>query len=203
MSDPYAVVREFETALCEYAGARFAVTTTSCTTALLLALAWHSQMRHRPAVVIPRFTYVGVAMSIAHAGGWPSFSKDDDWVGEYQLAPFPIWDAARWFRAGMARPRGMVCASFHHTKHLGLAAHGGAILHDDAEADEWLRRARFDGRAEGVAPAEDDFPMLGWHAYMTPPTAAEGLLRLASLPRDNAPLPWSGYPDLSKLKVFR
>ena len=203
MSDPYAVVRDFEAALCEYAGARYAVTTTSCTTALLLAVAWHAQMRSRPAVSIPRFTYVGVAMSIVHAGGWPSFRKDDAWVGEYQLAPFPVWDAARWLRAGMHRPGTMACVSFHHTKHLGLAAHGGAILHDDPAADAWLRRARFDGRAEGVAPTEDDFPILGWHAYMTPPTAAEGLLRLASLPRDNAPLPWSGYADLSKLKVFR
>jgi hypothetical protein len=34
---PYDAVRNFEAALCKYTGARFAVTTNSCTMALLLA----------------------------------------------------------------------------------------------------------------------------------------------------------------------
>lgn len=203
MSDPFLVVREFESALCRYAGAPHCVTTTSCTMALLLAVAWHTRRQRKPRVSIPRFTYVGVPMSIVHAGACPSFRAEDEWVGEYRLEPLPIWDCARWLRAGMYRPGTMMCLSFHHQKHLGLAAHGGAILHDDPEAGAWLRRARFDGRAEGAAPAEDAFPLIGWHAYMTPPTAAEGLLRLATLPRENAPLPWSGYPDLSTLGIFR
>jgi len=102
----------------------------------------------------------------------------------------------------------MQCVSFHHTKRLGISTHGGAILHDNPEADAWLRRARFDGRAEGIAPKDDTGIIRGWHCYMTPPTAAEGLLRLSCLPRYNEPLPWgpgtaSDYPELSKLECFR
>lgn len=179
----------------------------------LHAMAWESR-----AVEIPKRTYVSVPMAIIHAGGRPMF-RDEDWRGCYQLRPLPVWDSARWFTAWMYHgrlPEGgpggmlieqefaghMLCVSFHASKTLGLEQ-GGAILHDHAEADAWLRRARFDGRAEGVAPKDDRFDMVGWHCYLNPSTAAQGLLRLHSLPRHNAPLPNDDYPDLSQLAIFR
>jgi dTDP-4-amino-4,6-dideoxygalactose transaminase len=85
---------------------------------------------------------------------------------------------------------------------LGLEQ-GGAILHDNAEADAWFRRARFDGRAEGVAPKDDAGIIMGWHCYLNPSTAAQGILKLHSLPKFNAPLPNDDYPDLSTLECFR
>jgi hypothetical protein len=51
------------------------------------------------------------------------------------------------------------------------------------EADAWLRRARFDGRTEGVAPKDDTFEQLGWHCYMSADVAAALLLKLHSLPQ--------------------
>lgn len=75
-------------------------------------------------------------------------------------------------------------------------------MHDDPDADRWLRRARFDGRTEGVDPKDDDF-ILGWHCYMSPEIAAEGLVRLSWLPKHNADLPNSDYPDLSKVPLFQ
>jgi hypothetical protein len=54
-----------------------------------------------------------------------------------------------------------------------------------------------------VAPPDDDFDFVGWHCYMNPSTAAQALLRLYSLPRENAPLANDDYPDLSRLKAFR
>lgn len=214
-SRAFDVVRDFEQALCDYTGASFAVTTTSCTMALLLAMAYHfraipHQQRPwlgRPMVEIPKRTYVGVAMSIVHAGGRPVF-RDEYWRGQYQLRPLPIWDAARWFTGGMYEcetlsHRGqMQCVSFHWNKILGIQQ-GGAILHDDPEADRWLRRARFDGRDEGVPAGLDRFEVLGWHAYMAPETAAAGLVRLAALPKVNDPLPLDDYPDLSEVDLFR
>jgi dTDP-4-amino-4,6-dideoxygalactose transaminase len=80
---------------------------------------------------------------------------------------------------------------------------GGAILLDDPTADAWLRRARFDGRTEGVPPSEDSFDFVGWHCYMSPSVAAQGLLKLYSLPRHNADLPNDPYPDLSLIEAFR
>lgn len=213
MIDTYRAVRDFEQALCDYTGARYAVTVTSCTSALLLACAWH--IRHKNHAVaseawptypvneieIPKRTYVGVGMSILHAGAKPTF-RDEQWSGGYQLKPYPIWDYARRFTSRMFRAGEFHCVSFHWTKILGVGQ-GGAILHDDALADAWLRRARFDGRTEGVPPAHDTFAELGFHCYMAPETAAHGLMRLAQLPETNADLPDDPYPDLSLAPVFR
>lgn len=222
MSDPYEVVRKFENALCYYTGAKYAVTTTSCTMALLLACKWHVKKYKElytqlpqdikvsydpisspkgPPVNIPKMTYVSVPMSIIRAGGWPTF-RDEDWIGEYQLNPYPIWDCARWFRADMYRSGQFMCCSFHWSKHLAIGQ-GGCILHDDYEADEWFRKARFDGRTEGVHPKDDHFNMIGYHCYMSPRDAAEGLSRLAVLPKHNDPLPNDDYPDLSTLSIFK
>lgn len=215
--NPHAVTREFESALCAYTGAQFAVTVNSCTMALLLAVRWHILKAQRDAptlvfVEIPKRTYVGVPAAIIHAGGMPTF-RDEDWSGSYQLKPLPVWDCARWFSSGMYRGEThqgvkrwnegtMACVSFHASKTLG-DTQGGAILHDNAEADAWLRRARFDGRAEGVAPKDDKFTFAGWHCYMSPDVAARLLWKLSVLPKHNDPLPNDDYPDLSLHEAFR
>lgn len=220
--NPFKVVRDFEAALCEYTGAPYCVTTTSCTAALLLAVAWHLRGKGGPMddipfdvrdeISIPKRTYIGVPMSIIHAGGRPTF-REEDWTGVYQLKPLPVWDSARWFTSQMYNTYatgenlqpyhgGMVCVSFHWSKILGIQQ-GGAILHNSPEADAWLRKARFDGRTEGVPPKDDKFDVLGWHCYMSPEVAAEGLVRLSLLPRHNEDLPNSDYPDLSALDIFK
>jgi dTDP-4-amino-4,6-dideoxygalactose transaminase len=175
-------------------------------------------------IEIPKRTYCSVPMSIIHAGGKPVF-RDEEWKGLYQLKPLPVWDSARFLTSGMydykhiyelpARDglgidkvkiltplRGsMVCVSFHASKILG-DTQGGAILHDNPEADAWFRRARFDGRAEGVAPKDDTF-ILGHHCYMNPDTAARLLWKLSILPKHNEPLPNDEYADLSLQECFK
>lgn len=190
-----------------------------------------THMLSRPAVEIPSRTYVSVPMAIIHAGGRPTF-RDEVWSGTYRLDPLPVWDSARLFTSGMyhgSHPcifngrmeksnttywidlpvdcsRGMVCVSFHASKTLGIEQ-GGAILHDNEDADQWFRMARFDGRIEGVTPKQQAewgyFNTLGWHCYMSPSVAAQGLLRMHSLPRHNDALPNDEYPDLSTMEIFR
>ncbi len=211
MTDPFNIVRDFEAALCDYTGASYCVTTTSCTMALLLACAYHKQRlgdlypipEHGIGIVsIPKRTYVGVPMSIKHAG-WEVSFRDENWAGFYHLKPLGVFDSARWLTENMYIDHAMICVSFHPTKTLGISTHGGAILHDDSDAHLWLRRARFDGRSEGV-PAHQDWPVqLGWHCYMNPVTAAEGLMRLRTLPKRNDPLPNDDYPDLSTMELFK
>jgi dTDP-4-amino-4,6-dideoxygalactose transaminase len=176
-------------------------------------------------IEIPKRTYVSVPMAIIHAGGRPTF-RNEGWLGSYRLKPLPVWDSARDFTSGMYRGKKnvvhqhqskgdfdsisqiadcagqMVCTSFHASKILG-DTQGGAILHDNPEADAWLRRARFDGRTEGVAPKDDTFNQIGWHCYMSPDVAARLLWKLQGLPRHNPDLPRSDYPDLSQLEAFR
>lgn len=205
MISPYQVVQDFESALCDYTGAKYAVTTTSCTMALLLACRWfHQHSAPVGPITIPKHTYVSVPMSIMHAGFAVEF-EDEEWEGDYQLKPLPIWDSARWFCSGMYNSRaagGFTCVSFHWTKTLAIGQ-GGAILHDNDEADEWFRMMRFDGRQAGVAPRSQKDWVLGYHCYMSPRDAAEGLHRLSILPEHNDPLPNDDYPDLSKMEIFQ
>ena len=202
---PFDVVRDFETELCEYTHAPYAVAVNSCTSALMLAVAFCIKdlagAAYKPLISIPRPGYITVPQAIIHAGGRPGW-RDEEWSGAYQLAPLPVWDSARRFTGGMFRPGQMQCVSFHASKILALEM-GGAILHDDPEADRWLRRARFDGRTERVHPRDDVFDMIGYHVYMPPSVAAHGLLRLYSLPLVNADLPNDDEPDLSRLEIFQ
>lgn len=196
------MTKDFEVALAEYAGAPYAVAVTSCTIAIFLALQWHkNRSGPSPIIACPKYTYCSVPMQIIHAGAKINW-VEDDWEsrGWYTLYPTTVIDSARLLTSGMYKPHTLMCVSFHWTKHLGLGQ-GGAILTDSREAVTWLRKARFDGRTPGVPPSMDTF-MIGWHAYMSPRDAAEGITRLATLPQHNDPLPWDGYPDLSKQAVF-
>jgi dTDP-4-amino-4,6-dideoxygalactose transaminase len=196
----FDVVRDFEKAIASYCGAPYAVTTTSCTSALLISLNWFASTRPALWVEIPKLTYVGVPMSVVNSGHKLKF-RDEDWQGAYRLYPYPLFDSARRLRKGMYEPGTMICLSLHWSKHLGVSQ-GGVILTDDDEAVDYLKRARFDGRREGIAPMDDTFDLIGHHCYMAPATAAEGLTRLALLPNDNADLPRSEYADLSLAPCF-
>lgn len=199
---PHRVTRDFEKALCEYTGAKYAVTTTSCTQAILMALVfWRTRYHNGGRIHCPNRTYVGVPASVLNAGFEVAF-YDLDWQGEYRLPTLEVWDSARRFTSGMYRPGAMQCVSFHSSKILG-DTQGGAVLHDNPEADTWLRRARFDGRTEGVDPREDEVTYPSWHAYLSPDVAARLLWKLSTLPKHNADLPNSQYPDLSLMKAFQ
>lgn len=201
MFSPHAITKAFEEALSTYTGAPCVVTTTSCTQALLMALAWCHIVEGVCVLEMPRHSYVGVPASIMNAGHYVRF-RDEDWQGEYRIKPLNVWDSARRFTSGMYRPGMMQCVSFHWAKTLGLSQ-GGAVLLDDPEAAAWLRRARFDGRTEGVDPKEDDVQYPSWHAYLSPEVAAHGLMKLSLLPKHNADIPRSDYPDLSTMKAFQ
>lgn len=216
MPNPHYVTKMFERAVSEYTGAPYVVAVSSCTAALLLAVRWHYRRARWLAeegdqllrfiqtpfeVEIPKRTYVGVPMSIIHAGGWPVFS-DEHWSGAYQLKPLPVWDSARRFTSGMYRGGQFQCVSFHTSKILG-DTQGGAILHDDPAADIYFRKARFDGRTEGVAPKDDYFDTLGYHCYLSPDVASRLLWKLSVLPKNNPDLPNDDYPDLSEAPIFQ
>lgn len=194
---PFDSVRNFEKALAEYAGSKYAIAVDSCTSALLLACAYMKVEE----VVIPKRTYPSVPCSIIHAGGKVRF-EDLEWAGIYQLKPYPIYDGAKRFCKNMYIPGSLHCLSFHAKKLLPIGR-GGAILTDDLDAVEWFKVARFDGRHESVPLYKDKFDMLGWNVYMTPEQASRGHLLLTMMKdayddqEENPP-----YPDLSQFEVF-
>jgi dTDP-4-amino-4,6-dideoxygalactose transaminase len=206
MPNPFKIIDDLEQAICDYTGAPYAVTVNSCTMAILLAVKWHidhgyAGLAHRPQVSCPKRTYVSVPMSIIHAGAKVVF-RDQDWSGLYKLDPLPVYDSARYFSSGMYILGSMMCVSFHATKVLA-DTQGGAILLNNPDAYEWLKRMRFDGRTQGVAPINDNFREIGYHCYMSPDVAARLLHKLSVLPYKNRPLDNDNYPDLSTFEVFK
>lgn len=194
---PFDTVRNFERALADFSGSKYAVAVDSCTSALLLACAYLKVDE----VTIPCRTYPSVPCSIIHAGGKVKF-ENLDWSGIYQLKPYPIYDGAKRFRKNMYIPGSFHCLSFHAKKLLPIGR-GGAILTDDLDAYEWLKIASFDGRHPGVPLSEDTFDIIGWNVYMSPEQAARGHLLLSMMRddcEDQVEIP--PYPDLSKSKIF-
>ena len=204
--DAFRVVRDFEAALAEYTGAPYVCAVNSCTAALRLALRWWAVSQYERAwdVTVPSRTYPSVPMAVRWAHLNVIF-LDVQWAGAYHLAPSPVWDCAKRLTGGMYRAGQYQCVSFHPQKPLALSNGGGAILHDNPEADAWFRRMRFDGRTEGVPTKDDKYEMIGEHCYMMPPTAAEGLQRLSIYARqyDHPDQPMDDYPDLSKWPIFQ
>lgn len=197
MMNPYSIITSFEQKVAEYAGAKYGVAVNSCTNALLLSCAYLKVKE----VILPCKTYVGVACAIKLAGGTIKF-KNSRWKGAYLLKPYPIIDSARRFKKNMYVPETFYCLSFHWHKHLPLG-NGGMILTNNASACSWLKRARFDGRTEGMTAKEDNFLMIGYHCMMSPDVAAKGLILMDNIPDKNEDLPENGYSDLSKDKIFK
>jgi dTDP-4-amino-4,6-dideoxygalactose transaminase len=197
--DAYRVVKDFERAVAEYTGAPYVVAVNSCTMALLLAFAWDKKWGQYK-IEMPSRTYPSVPMSARHAGLEVVF-KDYDWQAKeprhYQMEPSFIIDSAKRFTSNMFRQNHVHCVSFHAAKLLKIGQ-GGAILHDDKDADAWYRRMRFDGRTEGMPTADDSYDEPGYHCYMSPDSAARGLWLMQSYPKDMPDQEAHHYPDMSR-----
>ena len=92
--------------------------------------------------------------------------------------------------------------SFHIKKSLGISK-GGMILTDDKLANEWFKKARYEGRSEKNYK-EDDIDFLGWNMYMTPQQAAHGLALLQNYDEQTLDQEEpNGYRDLTEFTVFK
>jgi dTDP-4-amino-4,6-dideoxygalactose transaminase len=197
---PYDNVAELERQVAEYAGAPYAVAVDSCSNALLISFSYRFACGYPREVILPKYTYVGVAQAVLNAGGTIKF-VDMDWQGAYDIEPLDVVDSARRFTSGMYKPGTLYCLSGHWWKHLPVGR-AGFILTDDAEAVPRLKRMRYDGRAVGVAPKDDQFTR-GYHCYMLPEEAARGLMLMANMKKENPDIPWDAYTDLSQYDVFK
>lgn len=201
--NPYLVVEELEKRIAEFTGAPHAVAVESGTAAIFLSLMYVKfQNKQIRTVRIPRYTYPSVPCSIIHAGGKVLF-EDNDWKGEYQLFPYPIWDAALRFKKNMYHG-GLQCLSMHIKKRLNVGR-GGIILCEDEFTSGWLKRARFDGR-NPVPLKEDNFHQLGWNMYLEPASAARAIQIFETLRNKRLPdlkVEDQGYADLSKFPIYQ
>lgn len=210
--NPYKFVQDFEEAVADYAGCKYAIAVDNCTNAIFLC----AKYLKINSVVLPAKTYPSVPCSIIHAGGEVSF-VDYEWrdQGFYRLDPYPIYDAAHLFRRNMFniicqqhietkeyQIKSFVCISFSATKPINIGK-GGMILTNDEFSTKWFKKARYCGRNE-TPLMEDEFNMLGWNMYMTPEQAARGLLLMSDRGCvESKKMPIPEYPDLSKFKIYQ
>lgn len=202
----YRITEEFEQALANYTGAKYAITVDNQSNGLFLAL-MYEQVKGME-ITIPCRTYPSVPCEIIHAGAKVNFKPVEGTTlkGAYQLEPTNVWDAALSFTADMYKPGTHMCVSFTGPyKHFKLSK-GGAILTDSEDAYKWFKRARYSGRNE-CSYHEDDLDMIGWNFYMMPELATRGLLLMGQFynfdgtkkHQEDSELP---YPDLSKFEVY-
>ena len=198
--NPWQTVADFERVVADYAGAPYGVAVDSCTNALFLSLVLYYEKYGQQIIVLPRRTYVGVAHAVKNAGHMPHFINWD-WEGSYNLSPTQVVDSARRFSTEMYKPSTYLCLSFHTAKHLPIGR-GGMILLDNEDDYKLLKRMRFDGRREGVAPKDDTFDVPGYHMLLEPEQASRGLQLMQYMPDYNEDLPMDDYADLSKHEYF-
>jgi dTDP-4-amino-4,6-dideoxygalactose transaminase len=188
----YKIVDRFEKKLSQYTGAPYVVCVDCCTNALLLCLLYNKEKK----VIIPKDTYVGVAMSALHAGKKIVF-KNIPWRGIYKIENTNIYDAAKRFTKNMYISKTNMCLSFHYKKHLKIGR-GGAILTDDRKFYEWVKLMRNNGKNITQPLNEQHFTVCGYNMLLHPDLARKGLDLLKVLPKYNDDLPEENYGDLSK-----
>jgi dTDP-4-amino-4,6-dideoxygalactose transaminase len=202
----YRVTEEFEHELCKYTGSPFAVAIDNASNALFLCL-MYEDIKDKE-ITIPCRTYPSVPCEIIHAGGKVKFRKVEgkSLKGAYRLEPTNIWDSSLRFTHNMYIPKSHMCISFTGPNKIFKLSKGGAILTDNHEAYQWLKRARYSGRRE-CGYLVDNFDMIGWNFYMMPELAARGLLLIKQFydingnPKSNEDQEWK-YPDLSKFEIY-
>lgn len=205
IENPHDAVFLFEQEVAKYTSAPYCVVVDCLTHAVELCLRYLN-VKPGQTIDVPRQTYPSIPMTVIKLGAQIRWTQQQ-WEGCYQLDPTPVVDSALHFAPDIYRPGQFLCLSFQHKKRLPIGR-GGAILCDQPEAYEWLRRACYDGRTPGLSWKEDEIYSVGYHYYMTPEDAARGLILLNELKTTpDKCLPsilggYENYPDISQMPVF-
>jgi len=192
----FETVTEFEENIAEYFGAPYAVAVDCCTHGLELCLRY----KGIDYIKVPTHTYIAVPF-LAKKIGIDLMWKEEDWEDYYYLTD-NIIDAAVLWKKGSYIPGTLMCLSFQFQKHLSLGR-GGMILLDNEQDVIELKKLAYDGRLPNVPWREQNISSIGYHYYMTPEIAKNGLEKLPAAIKAK-PRQWvlDDWPDVSKMKVF-
>ena len=197
----FETVKIFENKIAEFFGAPYAVAVDCCTHGVELCLR-HFNVK---TINVPKRTYLSIPF-LAHKLNINLKWKDENWKNYYYLTNHPsftpIIDAAVLWKKNSYIPGTFMCVSFQFKKHLALGR-GGIILTDNKQAAIDLKKMSYDGRHPDIPWREQDIETMGYHYYMTPETAANGLKKLPEAIKTE-PKQWTitDWPDLSKMKIF-
>ena len=194
----FKVVEEFENKIAEFYNAPHAVAVDCCTHAIELCLRYMDVQT----IEVPKRTYLSIPL-LADKLGIELSWRDEEWVNYYNIGDTNIYDAAVLWKENSYIPGAFMCLSFQFQKHLSLGR-GGMILTDAKEAALKLKKMSYDGRLPDIPWREQNITTRGYHYYMTPETAANGLKKLPEAVKTE-PRKWtvSEWPDLTKMEIFK
>ena len=198
-------VTDFENKIAEYFGSPYAISVDCCTHGIELCLRLSNSGR----MTVPTRTYLSIPF-LADKLDIKLHWKDEEWKDYYYINTDVHWkrnyqiiDAAVLWKKNSYMSRTFMCLSFQFQKHLSLGR-GGMILTDDKEARDELKKMTYDGRLPNIPWREQNIKSMGYHYYMTPETAINGMKKLPDAIK-NKPKQWliSDYPDLRNMEIFK
>ena len=194
----FQAVTDFENRIAEYFGSPYAVSVDCCTHGIELCL----RRANVKSITVPTRTYLSIPFLATKLGielKW----KDEDWTDYYYIGDTNIVDAAVLWKEDSYIPGTLMCLSFQFQKHLSLGR-GGMILLDDKEAKDELKKMTYDGRLPDIPWRDQNINSMGYHYYMAPETAMNGLKKLPDA-INTKPKQWlvSDYPDLRNMEIFK
>ena len=194
----FEVVKEFEKKIANFYGAPHGVAIDSCTHAIELCLRYKDTKKF----TVPPNTYPSVP-NLAKKIGIEFDWEEKEWEDYYYLGGTNIIDAAVYWKRDGYIADSLMCLSFQFQKHLSLGR-GGMILLDSEVAKKELKRMSYDGREPDVPWRDQNVKRMGFHYYMTPETAQNGLNKLEEA-KKTKPRDWvlEDWPDLTKMDVFK
>lgn len=190
-------VNKFESEIASFFGAPFAVAVDCCTHAIELCLRYKNVKQ----INVPKRTYISIPLlskKLKIKLNW----VENQWQDFYYLTDEIIDAAVLWRKDSYIKDKFM-CISFQFRKHLNLGR-GGVILLTDYRDYEQLKKMTYDGRDSEIPWREQNIDSMGYHYYMTPETAENGLKKLPEAIK-NKPKKWTinDWPDVSKMEVFK
>lgn len=193
----FEIVTKFENEVAKFFGAPYAVAVDSCTHGIELALRY-TEADH---IRVPQRTYLSIPF-LANKLQIDLFWKDEEWQDYYYVTENVI-DAAVLWRPNSYIPGTFMGISFQYQKHLSLGR-GGIILTDNKEAALQLKKMSYDGRIPNTPWRDQNIDTVGYHYYMTPETAQNGLDKLSKAIK-TTPRQWvvTDWPDLTEMNIFK
>lgn len=196
--NPFNAIQDFESAVAEYTGAPYCVTTDCCTHAIEIAF----RLGHdRGPISFPAHTYLSVPMTM-HKLEIPYTLNNTPWRGSYQFLGSNIWDCARRFEKNMYMPNTIQCISFGMTKPLQIGL-GGCLLTDSKDLYQRASLMRYDGRdIFSYSPwSEQKNFTVGYHYYLRPEECIIGLNLLRNQQFTPQLEKYFNYPDCREITI--
>lgn len=193
----FSTVKKFEEEIAKFYGAPYAVAVDCCTHAIELCLRYHKADN----VSFPTRTYISIPF-LGKKLGLHWYWNPTEWKDYYYIGNTNIIDAAVLWKENSYIPGSLMCLSFQFQKHLSLGR-GGMILTDDKDTVLELKKMSYDGRVPEKPWRDQNISSMGYHYYMTPETAQQGLDKLDEA-KVRTPIQWvwEDWPDLKQMEIF-